>query len=101
MELSELVGGESEGLPESPRPSAASLSLQKQKQKANHKREMQIFNIGWVGKTKSLKHTQFLCQFYGSRKLNRRIVVEGCGVVVWFGKYTDIAFPVLLFGFTY
>ena len=26
--------------------------------------------------------------------------VEGYGVVVWVGKYTDIAFLVLLFGFT-
>ena len=26
--------------------------------------------------------------------------VEGCGVVVWFGKHTDIAFLVSLFGFT-
>ena len=26
--------------------------------------------------------------------------VEGCGVEVWFGKYTDIASLVLLFGFT-
>ena len=29
-----------------------------------------------------------------------RTRVEGCGVVVWFGKYTDIASLVLLFGFT-
>ena len=29
-----------------------------------------------------------------------RTGVEGCGVVVWFGKYTDIASLVLLFGFT-
>ena len=29
-----------------------------------------------------------------------RTGVEGCGVVAWFGKYTDIASPVLLFGFT-
>ena len=56
--------------------------------------------IGCVGKTRILKHTQFLCQFYESRKLNERIGVEGCGVVVWFGKYTGIAFLVLLFGFT-
>ena len=27
-----------------------------------------------------------------------RTGVEGCGVVVWFGKYTDIASLVLLFG---
>ena len=26
--------------------------------------------------------------------------VDGCGVVVWFGKYTDIASLVLLSGFT-
>ena len=29
-----------------------------------------------------------------------RTGVEVCGVVVWFGKYTDIASLVLLFGFT-
>ena len=29
-----------------------------------------------------------------------RTGVEGCGVVVWFGKYKDIASLVLLFGFT-
>ena len=29
-----------------------------------------------------------------------RTGVEGCGVVVWFVKYTDIASLVLLFGFT-
>ena len=29
-----------------------------------------------------------------------RTGVEGYGVVVWFGKYTDIASLVLLFGFT-
>ena len=29
-----------------------------------------------------------------------RTGVEGCGVVLWFGKYTDIAFLVSLFGFT-
>ena len=26
--------------------------------------------------------------------------VKGCGVVVWFGKYTDVASLVLFFGFT-
>ena len=30
-----------------------------------------------------------------------RTVVEQCGVVVLFGKYTDIASLVLLFGFTH
>ena len=30
-----------------------------------------------------------------------RIGVEGCGVLVWFGKYTDIASLVLLFDFTH
>ena len=29
-----------------------------------------------------------------------RTGVEGCGVVVWFGKYTGIASLVLLFGLT-
>ena len=29
-----------------------------------------------------------------------RTGVEGCGVMVWFDKYTDIASLVLLFGFT-
>ena len=54
----------------------------------------------WLGKTRILKYTQFLCQFYALRKQNVRPGVEGCGVVVWFGKYTDIASLVLLFGFT-
>ena len=54
----------------------------------------------WLGKTKILKHTQFLCQFYELRKLNKRIGVEGCGFVMWFGKYTEIAFLVSLFGYT-
>ena len=30
-----------------------------------------------------------------------RTAVKGCGVVVWFGKYTDTASLVLLFGFTH
>ena len=29
-----------------------------------------------------------------------RTGVEGCGVVVWFGQYTEIAFLASLFGFT-
>ena len=29
-----------------------------------------------------------------------RTGVEGCGVVAWFGQYTDIAFLVSCFGFT-
>ena len=53
---------------------------------------------GWVKPESSSTHTQFLCQFYELRKLNTHTGVEGCGVVVLFGKYTYIALLVLLFG---
>ena len=54
----------------------------------------------WLGETRILKHTQFLCQFLELRKLNKCIGVERCGVVVRFGQYTEIAVLVSLFGFT-
>ena len=54
----------------------------------------------WLGKTKILKHAQFLCQFYELRKLNPHTGVEGCVFVAWFGQNTDITFLVSLFGCT-
>ena len=53
--------------------------------------QLDSYWLGVVGKTRILQHTQFLCQFCELRKRNMHTGVEGCGVVVWFGKYTDIA----------
>ena len=58
------------------------------------------FSSYWLGKTKTLKHAQFLCQFYELRKLDPHTGVQGYGFVAWFGQNTYIAFLVLLFGFT-
>ena len=52
----------------------------------------------WLGKTKILKHTRFLCQFYELRHLKMHIAFVGCVYIVWFGQYTEIAFLASLFG---
>ena len=59
-------------------------------------------DIGWVGKTRILKHTQFCVSILRVEETQQAQTTgsEGCSFVVWFGKYTDIASLVLLFGFT-
>ena len=52
------------------------------------------------GKTKILNNTLFLCQLWELRHLKMHNGCVGCGFVVWFGQYTDIAFLVSLFGDT-